>query len=303
MCLPPVTGVHAECAAARRHEIGIGGEQMQIALSFGDMAMLAAALACAGVVTGFLAGLLGIGGGGIVVPVLYEAFALIGVDPAIRMHLTIGTSLAVMVPTAARSFYIHKERGTVDMALVKRLTPWTIAGVGIGTLIASAVQGTILKVIWVTAAVFMLTRLLLGRDDWRLGDEIPRHPGPGIYAACIGALGTVMSIGGGAFFAMLMTLYGRSLHQAVATSAAFGPVIAFPGMLGFMWAGWGRAGLPPGSIGFVSLLGAALIVPTSVLAAPWGARLTHRLHKRTLELLLATFFAVATARFLYSLLG
>jgi uncharacterized membrane protein YfcA len=98
-----------------------------------------------------------------------------------------------------------------------------------------------------------------------------------------------------------MRLLGRPIHQAVATASGFGPIIAIPAALGFMWAGLGAAGLPPGSIGYVSLLGAALIVPASVLAAPFGVRLAHRLPRRTLELAFAAFLIFVAVRFMASL--
>jgi uncharacterized membrane protein YfcA len=99
-----------------------------------------------------------------------------------------------------------------------------------------------------------------------------------------------------------MTLYGHPMQRAIATSSAFGPIIAIPGTLGFIWAGWHAAGLPPGSLGYVSLLGALLIVPTSVLAAPLGVRLAHGISRRTLELAFATFLALVAGRFLVGLI-
>ena len=112
-----------------------------------------------------------------------------------------------------------------------------------------------------------------------------------------------MSIGGGAFITAFMTLYGRPIHQGVATSSGFGPIIAIPATLGFAWAGWDVAGLPPGSLGYVNLLGTAMIVPASVLAAPLGVRIAHGISRRKLELAFATFLAVVAARFLVSLLA
>jgi uncharacterized protein len=118
----------------------------------------------------------------------------------------------------------------------------------------------------------------------------------------VGLLSTLMSIGGGVFITALMSFYGHPIQRAVATSSAFGPIIAIPGAVGFVWAGWHAAGLPPGSLGYVSLLGALLIIPTSVLAAPLGVRLAHGISRRKLELAFATFLAVVGARFLLSLI-
>jgi len=272
-------------------------------LSVGELAALAGALIVAGLATGFLAGLLGIGGGGILVPVLYETFSVLGVDPSFRMHLCLGTSLAVIAPTGLRSFLAHKEKGAVDLALLKRLGPWVIVGVLVGVLVAKGVSSTVLKWIWVVAGLALAAKMAFGRDAWRLGDDIPKNPLVEAAAAAIGFISTLMSIGGAAYFVTLMTLYGRPLLQAVATSSGFGPLIAMPGIIGFAWAGMGVPGLPPLSIGFVNLLGAAIIVPASVLAAPYGVRVAHGIPKRSLELAFAMFLTIVALRFLASLLS
>jgi uncharacterized membrane protein YfcA len=264
-------------------------------------ATLAAVLAVAGLGVGLVAGLLGIGGGAILVPVLYEVFGWLEVDAAHRMHMTIATGLAVIVPTSLRAAVVHAGRGAVDMALVRRLSPWIVVGVLLGILFASRVSGGVLIAIWATATTLLILKLVFGKEGWRLGDEIPRHPLVALYAAFVGWLSTLLSIGGGAYLTLLMTLYGRPIHQAVGTSTALAPAIAVPAALGFVWAGWGTTGLPAGSLGYVSLLGAALLVPTSVLAAPWGARLAHGVSRRTLELGLAGFLGLSVARFLFNL--
>lgn len=275
---------------------------MDFGLPAGEIALLVAMLLAGGVVMGLLAGLLGVGGGGIMVPILYELFAEIGVDEAVRMHLCIGTTLAVIVPTSLRSYFSHKARGAVDVGILRSMVGPVVLGVVIGTLVARFSDRTVMTAIWAGAAALISLKMYLGRESWRLGDEIPGHPWRGLYGVFIGTISTLMSIGGGAFVTMMMTLYGRSIHQAVATSSGFGPMIAIPGTLGFIWAGWGASGLPPGSLGYVSLLSAAVIVPASVLAAPWGVRLAHGFSRRTLELAFATFLAVVAARFLFSLL-
>jgi uncharacterized membrane protein YfcA len=147
----------------------------------------------------------------------------------------------------------------------------------------------------------MCARLYLGRRGWQLGDEIPGNPFRALYGGFVGLVSTLMSIGGGVFVTTMMTLYGRPMQNAVATSSGFGPLIAIPGALGFIWAGWEVAGRPPGSIGYVSLLGALMIIPTGVLAAPLGVRIAHGISRRKLELAFATFLALVAARFLFSL--
>jgi uncharacterized protein len=275
---------------------------MDLGIPAGELALLLGALLAAGLATGLLAGLLGIGGGGILVPVLYELFGSQGVDEAIRMHLAVGTSLAVIIPTSLRSFAAHRARGAVDMEILKSMAVPVIAGVCLGALLARYADDAVLKAIWVVAATLMATRLYLGGRGWQLGDAIPGNPFRALYGGFVGLISTLMSIGGGAFVTTMMVLYGRSIHNAVATSSGFGPLIAIPGTLGFIWAGWHASGLPPGSLGYVSLLGALLIVPTSVLAAPLGVRLAHGISRRKLELAFATFLMLVSLRFLLSLL-
>lgn len=274
---------------------------MEFGLPVGELAALLAMLLGGGLIMGLLAGLLGIGGGGIMVPILYEVFSAIGVDEAVLMHLCVGTSLAVIMPTSLRSFHSHKAKGAVDMDIIRSMVLPVVAGVVIGTLVARYSSSTILTVIWAGAATMMSLKMFFGRESWKLGDDIPGNPGRALYGLFIGTISTLMSIGGGAFVTMMMTLYGRPIHQAVGTSSGFGPMIAIPGTLGFIWAGWGVAGVPPGSLGYVSLLSAAIIVPVSVLAAPLGVRMAHGISRRKLELFFATFLALVALRFFWTL--
>jgi uncharacterized protein len=274
---------------------------MDAAISPGTIGLLVAALVIAGVVTGFLAGLLGIGGGGIVAPVLYEVFGIIGVDPAVRMHMAVGTSLAVMVPTTIRSFAAHNAKGGVDMAAFKRLAPAVLTGVVLGAWIARYAPGAALKAIWVTFALVMSIKLAFGPADWRLGNHLPKSRLIEVFGAFVGVVSTLLSIGGGAFITTMLTLYGHSIQRAVGTSAGIGTLIALPGAIGLMWAGWGAAGLPPFSLGYVSLIGAALMIPSSVLAAPYGVRVAHGISRRTLELAFAALLSTVGLRFLVSL--
>jgi uncharacterized protein len=284
----------------RRGESGQG--RVDLGVPLGELLLLAAALLGAGLASGLLAGLLGIGGGSILVPALYETFAVLGVDDAVRMHLAVGTSLAVIIPTSLRSFTGHRARGAVDIDLVRSMALPVVAGVALGAVLARYSNAAVLKVIWVVAASAISVKLFLGGQDQRLGDAIPGQPFRAIYGGLVGLLSALMSIGGGVFITALMTFYGHPMQRAVGTSSAFGPIIAIPGALGFAWAGWHAAGLPPGSLGYVSLLGALLIVPTSVLAAPLGVRIAHGISRRKLELAFATFLAVVGVRFLISLL-
>lgn len=268
-----------------------------------DLMAIAAALAAAGVAMGFLVGLFGIGGGGIAAPVLYEVFSFLHVDPSIRMHLALGTSLAVMIPTTIRSFLAHRARGGVDMDAWRRLAPGVIAGVVLGAVIASVASGTALKWVWIAFSFSMTAKLWFGRDTWRLGGALPPRPLVELWGLITGTVSTLLSIGGGAFITMMLTLYGRSIQTAVGTAAGVGPLIAIPGTIGFVWAGWGESVPLPLTVGYVSLVGAAALIPTGVLAAPWGVRVAHGISRRKLEIGFGLLLATMGARFLISVIG
>ncbi len=273
--------------------------------SASTFAPLLALLAVGGLATGFLAGLFGIGGGGVLVPVLYEVFGALGVDPSVRMHMAVGTSLAIIIPTSMKSFQAHKARGGVDVAVIKRLWLPVMVGVVVGILVAKSSPSSVLKWIWIVFAIVLSSKQFFGRESWRLGLDIPKSYLVEAYAIAVGFISTMMSIGGGAFITMLMTLYDRPLKQGIGTSSGFGPIIAVPGMLGFMWAGWGvmqTGGLPPGSIGFVNLIAVALVAPLSVMTAPLGARVAHGISKRTLEIAFGCFLLAVASRFALALI-
>lgn len=274
---------------------------MDFGLPASELAWLLVLMVFGGLATGILAGLLGIGGGGILVPILYEIFSAIGVSEEILMHMCIGTTLAIIIPTSIRSFLSHKAKGAADMEIIRSMAAPVVFGVAIGATIARFSNTEILTAIWAGAAGAMSLKMFFGRESWKLGDDIPGNPWRALYGGFIGMISTLMSIGGGAFVTMMMTLYGRTIHQAVGTSSGFGPMIAIPGTIGFIWAGWGVAGTPPFSLGYVSLLSAFIIVPVSVLVAPLGVRLSHGISRRKLELAFAIFLALISIRFLWTL--
>ena len=275
-----------------------------------ELATLVAALLVAGALTGLLAGLFGVGGGAVIVPVLYELFRIVGVPDDARMPLCIGTSLAVIIPTSIRSFAAHRARGAVDMGVLRAWTVSVVLGVVAASAVARYAPPEVFKAAFVVVAGFMALRLFFKRDSWRLGADMPGGPLIHVYGLVIGALSSLMGIGGGALAAMVMTSYGRSIHQAIATSSGLGVLISIPGTLGYVVAGWPKAAEHPGvaalqfpmALGYVSLVGFILFIPTSIWAAPLGARLAHRLSKRTLELAFGTFLLVMALRFAVSLM-
>lgn len=264
--------------------------------------VLIAMLAAGGLLAGFLSGLLGIGGGGVLVPILYEVFGALGVPEDVRMHVTLGTTLGVIAPTALRSFLAYKARGTVDLDVMRRMRPWIVLGVTLGIVIAQAASSEALRWVWVVFGTLLALKMAIGRDDWRVADELPRPPWLEGMSFLIGIISTLMGIGGATFTVPLLTLHNRPLLQSVATASAIGPIIAVPGIIGYIITGWGVSGLPPLSLGYVNI-GCLLVAPLSVFAAPFGVKLAHGISKRALELAFAAFIACVVLRFLSTLLS
>lgn len=276
---------------------------MFASISWGDLALLAASLVVAGAITGLLAGVFGVGGGAVVVPVLYWAFGIIGVPEDVRMPLCVGTSLAVIIPTSIRSFQAHRAKGAVDLSILRAWAVPVFVGVVFGSFIARYAPANLFKLVFVVVATASAMRLLFGNDAWRLKGELHDGPLMKLFGGVIGVLSVLMGIGGGQLSNLFMSLYGRPIHQAVATSSGLGVLISIPGALGAIYAGWPRmAELPPLSLGFVSLIAVAAMMPTSIWTAPIGARLAHRLSKRNLEVGFGIFLLLVSMRFLASLL-
>jgi uncharacterized membrane protein YfcA len=159
-----------------------------------------------------------------------------------------------------------------------------------------------MRAIFAAVAFVVGVRLVFNRESWRLPGDVPRGPLGAVVGFVIGLLSALMGIGGGIMANTFMTLYGRPIHQAVATASGVGVLIAVPGTLGYVWAGWGEAGLPPFSLGYVNLLAIAIVMPLSYFVAPIGVRIAHALSKRQLETSFGIFVLAMSARFAWSLL-
>jgi uncharacterized protein len=269
-----------------------------------ELLLLAALIGIGGLVTGVLAGLFGIGGGALIVPVLYEVFGALGVADEVRFQLCVGTSIAIIVPTNVVSFRAHRDRGAVRMDVVRAWSLPAIAGVAVGAGIAAFAPAAVLKLAFVVIASVVATKLLLGRASWQLADALPGRAGMIGYGFSVGLGSSLMGISGGSISNMILTLHGMPMHNAVATSAGLGVPITIAGTIGYMLAGLlQQALLPPFSIGFVSLIGFVLMAPISSFTAPYGARLAHALSKRRLEIAFGCFLLIVCARFIVSLVG
>jgi uncharacterized membrane protein YfcA len=276
-----------------------------------ELVELALLLVVVGALAGFLAGIFGIGGGAVLVPVFYECFRLAGVPLEVRMPLCIGTSLAIIIPTSISSFRAHYKRGAVDMEILKKWWLPVVIGVVAGSLIARVAPERLFKIVFVCVAWSATVRLWFGRDNWKFGDVMPTGPLMRIYGFFIGLLSTLMGVGGGLFANLLMTFYGRPIHQAVATSSALAVLISIPGAIGYVYAGWPAAARFPDitalqlpfALGYVSLIGALVVMPTTLLTAPLGVRAAHALSKRNLEIAFGCYLFIVGGRFVISLLS
>jgi uncharacterized membrane protein YfcA len=275
-----------------------------------ELTELALLLIAVGALSGFLAGVFGIGGGAILVPVFYECFRLAGVPLEVRMPLCIGTSLAIIIPTSIRSYQAHRARGAVDMDVIKAWWLPVLAGVIAGSVTARYAPERLFKIVFVLVAFSAAARLMLARETWKFGDDLPKGPLMKAFGFFVGLFSTLMGIGGGLFANLLMTFYGRPIHQAVATSSALAVLISIPGALGYVYAGWPAAAHYPEvtalqlpfALGYVSLIGAILVMPTTLLTAGLGVRVAHALSKRTLEIAFGCYLLIVGSRFVLSLL-
>jgi uncharacterized membrane protein YfcA len=268
----------------------------------GELVWLAAAVMAAGIVTGILAGLFGIGGGAIIVPVLFEVFRVLGVPEEVRMQLCIGTSLAIIVPTTLRSYRAHRAQGLVIPYVLKSWAAPAVAGVAVGSLAAAFAPAGLFKAAFALIAGIIAAKLLIGRESWVVGSDLPGPTLMSVYGFVVGLASSLMGISGGSLVTMILTLYGKPIHNAVATSSGIGVPITLAGTLGYCLAGLPhQAQLPPLSVGFVSVIGVIMIAPVSSYVAPFGARLAHLLPQRWLEIGFGLFLLIAAARFLASL--
>jgi uncharacterized membrane protein YfcA len=275
---------------------------MILGVPLSELLWLALAIVVGGVITGLLAGLFGIGGGAVIVPVLYEVFRILDVPDAVRMQLCIGTSLAIIVPTTIQSYLTHRAKGLVVPGVLRLWALPAVIGVVCGAAIAYFAPAAVFKIAFVVIATFIATKFLFAGDRWNLGTDLPRPLPMRLYGFIIGLTSSLMGVSGGSLSNIALTLYGKSIHQAVATSAGLGVPITIVGTLGYVLAGLhDRALLPPFSLGFVSLIGVVIMAPVSSFAAPYGARLAHRLSRRTLEIAFSIFLLLISARFLVSL--
>lgn len=251
-----------------------------------------------GLLTGVVAGLLGVGGGLVMVPALVWAFAQQGFPPAYDIHLALGTSLAVIVPTSLSSLRAHHAHGAVDWGLVRRITPGILLGTLVGGGIAVWLPDRGLKLFFIVFLLYAATQMLLGFRP-QPHRALPGTPGMTLAGGVIGLVSSWVGIGGGTLSVPFQTWCNVGLHRAIGTAAAIGLPIALAGTAGYTLSGQAAAGLPAWSLGFVYLPAFLAIAVGSALTAPWGARLAHRLPVARLKRVFAGLLYLLAVRMAY----
>ncbi|WP_343527086.1 sulfite exporter TauE/SafE family protein [Sphingomonas sp.] len=258
-----------------------------------DLLLPFVALLGAGLVAGFAAGIFGIGGGFVVVPALYLVLPLLGGDKAEYAHVAIGTSAATIIATSIRSLRSHARRGAVDFDVLKSWAPWLIVGDAVGVMLAGRFDGHVLLMVFAIGVALMSLNFLLPK----VGDRVVSQTMPGgpLRLGIAGGLGTfssLLGIGGGTIAIMVMTLCGRSIHRAIATASGIGTLIAIPSAIGFAIIGFGKAGLPWGSLGYINIPATIAIASMSILTAPYGVAAAHSLPAAMLKRIFGAYLIV-----------
>ena len=269
-------------------------------LSYFYIALLMAALLFTGGLTGFLAGLLGVGGGIVIVPVLSWIIIFVRFPSEISQHIAVATSLATIIPTAVSSSRAHRARGAVDDNIIHSWRIPLIIGALAGGFAASYVSSNVLRFVFGFIALLVAINMAMPKAIV-IAERLPQGVAAGVIPGGIGLFSALMGIGGGTLAVPVQNAFSIPIRVAVGTASAMGLLIAIPGTLGFVWAGWNHVGLPPFSVGYVSLPAFLLIVPATWATAPLGARFAHSINQRALRLAFAIFLAITSFKMLSSL--
>jgi len=266
---------------------------------FSEFIPLIIIMLAAGLLSGLMAGLLGIGGGIVLVPILEFSLGFFGVDEAVRMHIAIATSLAIIIVSSFSATKAHHRRGNVDVEMLKSWAVAMFIGAALGSFAASKLNGKSLVIIFAFLALIVAFKMLIKGGSKKVSDGIPDHFAVQLMPLSIGGISSMMGIGGGVMGVSFMTIFGMPIHRAVGTAAFFGVFISIPGTISYMLTGLNVEGLPPGNLGYVSLIGLAVIAPATYLAAPLGAKIAHSLEQKQLNLAFGLFLLTVSSQMLY----
>ena len=263
--------------------------QMEFSWELAESTMI---LLLAGSLAGIMAGMLGIGGGMILVPLLVFVFDLMKVSEALIPHLAIGTSLTTIVVTSLSSTKAHLKRGSFDKELLKHSIMPTTLGAGFGGLLAGSISGMVLVMIFGFMAVVVSVRMMMPSKIHNENHQEPNRFLIGNLTGLTGMISAMVGIGGGAMNVPLLNMMGIKIHQAVGTSASIGFMIALPGAIGFIVSGWEKPNLPEFSFGFIHWLAALCICLMTAIFAPLGATISHKLNAKKLKQVFGIFLMV-----------
>ena len=249
-------------------------------------------LSVSGCVSGVFAGLLGVGGGVIIVPILSYAFEAMGFSGDSAQHVAVASSLAIIIPTGIMSARAHHRRGAVDLTSLRLWAPFVLAGTLIGGLLARFFTGQALRIVFGVLALLIALNILTSFQKRLMGHLKGSATTHRLAASIVGFLSALMGIGGGSLSVPTMVAFGATMHEAVGTGAAIGVFIAIGGTIGYIISGWGLPNLPPLSLGYVNLVALVLVGGLAALTAPLGATIAHRLNQQTLRYFFAAFLVV-----------
>jgi uncharacterized membrane protein YfcA len=271
-------------------------------LGIPEMLLLGGGLVGASIIAGIVAGLLGVGGGIVIVPVLYWLFTFIDFPEDLAMHMAVATSLATIITTSISSMRAHRKRGAVDFDLLKRWAPALAIGALAGGLAARVFEPAVLTGIFGTVGLLVAINLTIPKP-LVIAEHLPKTPIQVAIATVIGFVSSLMGIGGGTLGVPTMAAFSYPIHRAVGTASAFGLVISIPAVIGFVISGWDVPGRPPLSLGYVSLIATAIILPFTTYFAPLGARIAHALEPKLVKRAFAVFLTLTAIKMLLSAFG
>ncbi|PLY09750.1 MAG: hypothetical protein C0625_00715 [Arcobacter sp.] len=255
-----------------------------------ELLILVPILLISGVVAGLLAGLLGVGGGIVIVPMLYHIFIYMKIDISIAMPLAIGTSLSTIVVTSIISARSHHKKGGIDWELSKKWIPFVILGVLIGAFSSKFIDGNSLKFMFgVLLLLVSMNMIISSFKTLVIAKSLPGKFGQFIFATLLGIFASLLGIGGGTLMVPLLSLYSFPIHRAVSTASLFGLIISIPATIGYIIVGWNAESLPFASTGYVNWLAFAVLVPMTMFFAPYGVKLAYKLNVKQLKLAFAIF--------------
>lgn len=258
------------------------------------------ALLIIGALAGVMAGLLGVGGGIVLVPAFYFTYQALGFDHPQIIQICVATSLATIIVTSLRSVLTHHRAGAVEWRILRDWGGFIALGALAGMAFAVSRPSGFLVVLFGCLGIIIGLYMAFGRGEWRLGAQMPGVLGRVVFGPVIGFLSVIMGIGGGSFGVPLMTLHGVPIHRAVATAAGFGVIIAAPSVAAFLLSSPAAEGLPPFMVGYVNWAAFLAVISMTLITAPMGARLAHRLDPKPLRRIFAGFLIVVASIMLVS---